>query len=104
MHQSNKKWGLEITWADTDKYSGRIIILNPHEQTHYSYHNKQDITIFVLQGKLNLTIEGNSKILAQGESYHIRPKIMYRMAAFQDTTTILEAGTKIVDDVIVVEQ
>lgn len=104
MKYDQRHWGVEFVWADTGNYSGRTMVIKENNQTAYQYHKKQDITIFVLQGALRLTIEGRDKILNEGESYHISPKLMYRLAALQYPVTILEAGTKIEDDIVIVEK
>jgi len=100
---NKESWGVQLTWADTDKYSGRTLIVKENESLPYIYHKKQDITLFVLQGCVLLLIEGRKKVLNEGESYHISPKIMYRISALKGNVTILEAGTKIEDDVVIVE-
>lgn len=100
---NQEQWGIELVWADTDKYSGRILIIKENEALPYIYHKNQDITLFVLQGCVLLTIEGKNKILNSGDSQHVSPKMMYKMAALKSDAKVLEAGTKIENDIVVVE-
>ena len=96
-------WGYEGIMISSDLYSLRMFIINQGERTPYIYHKKQDKTIYILQGVVNIIIEGRQKLLNEGDRYHIQPKIMHRFHAIKGDTTILEVGTKIEDDIVVVE-
>lgn len=100
---TSHKWGVEILWASTPQYSGRVLIVKEGERTPYIYHKSRDKTLFILQGVVQLVVEGKNRILNEGEQFHINPKIMHRIHAFKGDATILEAGTELVDDVVVVE-
>jgi len=99
----NKHWGHEIVWADAEKYSGCMLVIKEGERTPYIYHKIRDKTYFVLEGSISFTIEGKASILEAGERIHIPPKIMHRMHALKTDATVLEVGTEIVNDVVVVE-
>ena len=104
MHKEDRSWGHQIVWASTDDYSGTSIIIKEGEQTPYIYHKLRDKTIFVLQGVLNLTVEGKNKLLQEGDSFHIASKLMHRFHAIKGDVTLLEAGTRFEDDIVVVEK
>lgn len=97
-------YGHELVWADTNMYSSKVVIIKENEKTPYIYHKKQDITLFILQGIVQLIIEGRNKTLNEGDIYHIPPKLMHRIIAFKGDATILETGTKLEDDIVVVEK
>jgi quercetin dioxygenase-like cupin family protein len=101
---SKTLYGFTITYVDTPLYAARALIILENQATAYIYHKKQDLTIFVSQGRVLLTVEGRTKILNEGDSYHLSPKIMFRLAALQGDTTILEVGTKLEDDVVEVDK
>ena len=103
MDPINHPWGHEIIWAECEEYSGRVLVIKEGERTPYIYHNKQDKRIFVLQGVVQIIVEGRNKMLNVGDKYHISPRIMYRLIALRGEATILEAGTKLEDDVVVVK-
>jgi len=103
MIPANYPWGHEIVWAESDKYSGVILVIKEGERTPYIYHKKRDKSIFVLQGVVQLIIENKNKVLNEGDKYHINPKIMHRLVAIRGDATILEAGTRLEDDVVIVE-
>ena len=97
-------WGHEIIWANTKKYSSLMMVITEGEQTPYIYHKKRDKTLFILQGIVKLIVEGRNKMLQSGDKYHIPPKLMHRMVALEGDATILEVGTPIEDDIIIVEE
>jgi len=97
-------WGFELTWADTDKYASRVLIVTQGESLPYIYHKKRDITLFILQGIVQLVIEGRNKILNEGDTYHIPPKLMHQIIALKGDATILETGTPFENDIVVVKK
>jgi mannose-6-phosphate isomerase-like protein (cupin superfamily) len=99
-----KPWGFEGTVVSTDLYSARIIIVLAGERTSYIYQKSRDKTLFILQGVVQLTVEGTTRLLQEGERYHVRPGIMHRIHAVKGDSTVLEVGTKFEEeDVMVVE-
>ena len=104
MNSTKTTWGLEIVWADTEWYSSRVLKIDDGEKTPYLYHKKQDITIFVSQGSVQLVVEGRIKMLGPGDTYHISPKIMYQLVALKGDVLLIEAGSKLEDDVVIVKQ
>ena len=103
MDQNKHPWGHEIVWADREDYSGRIFVITEGERMPYIFHKSRDKQVFVLQGIVQLVVEGRNKVLNEGESYHIPKRVMHRLIAIKGDATILEAGTKLTDDVVVVE-
>lgn len=97
-------WGHEMVLANREAYSGRVLIISEGENTPYVYHKVRDKVVFVLQGIVQAKIEGQVKLLNEGDSLHISPKVMHRFAAVRGDATIVETGTKLVDDEVVVEQ
>jgi mannose-6-phosphate isomerase-like protein (cupin superfamily) len=104
VNASKFKWGYEMVWADTKLYSARTYVINEGEQTSYVYHKKRDKTIFILKGTAQLIIEGKSRMLTAGQVFHIPPKLMHRIIAIKQELTMLEVGTQLEDDVVIVEE
>lgn len=104
MHSVNKKWGIESLWVNNNIYSSKIIIVKEGEKTEKIFNRKRDRTILVLQGIVQLNIENTSKILKEGESYHISPKIINQLIAIKGDATILEVGTEFLEnDIVTIE-
>lgn len=105
MNYTQYDWGFELIWADGKQYSALTMVVREGEKTPYIYHKKRSKTLFILQGTVQLTVEGKNKLLVQGDSYNIPPKIMHSITALKDDATILEAGTPLLEnDVVIVEE
>ena len=104
MTDNKTPWGFELVWADAKNYYGKTLIIKEGEQTNFGFYKKTDKIIFVLQGAANLVLESRSKILTEGESYHLSPGIMYQLMALKGDVTILETGTSLANDFIEVKK
>ena len=102
MNITRYPWGFETTWANTKKYSSKMIVVLKGHKTPYIYHKKRDKTLFILQGIVLLVIEGKFKTLKNGESYHIPPSIKHQILSNEGEAVILEVGTELSDDEVVV--
>jgi mannose-6-phosphate isomerase-like protein (cupin superfamily) len=96
-------WGYEGILVSTDSYSCKILLVKEGERTPYCHYKKQDKTAYVLQGIIQMTIEGTTRTFGEGDRYHIRPSIMHRYHSVKGDATILEIGTKLEDDMIIFE-
>jgi mannose-6-phosphate isomerase-like protein (cupin superfamily) len=97
-------WGFESNIINTELYGSKVLIVLEGESLPYIYHKKRDKTLFILQGVVKLVIEGRTKILNEQDIYRIRPMIKHRLIALGGDVTIIEVGTKIEDDVVIVEE
>ena len=102
-YRVEKPWGHELIWARTDRYVGKILHIEPGHVLSLQYHNKKDESIFVLSGEIILRLQqGDTLIerrLAQGEAYHIQPKLIHQFEAVM-ASDLLEASTPEIDDVV----
>jgi quercetin dioxygenase-like cupin family protein len=96
-------WGTEIVWATNPNYSGRIFVIKEGDSLPLGYHKLHDKTIYVLQGLVQLKLERQSKLLQEGETYHLPAKVIHQLAALQGDATILECGTALLDDFVEVK-
>lgn len=96
-------WGIEVVWASTADYSSRYYIIREGDATQLGYHRKRDLTVYVLQGIVQLVLERQSKLLQEGETYHLPPGVFHRLCAVKGDATILEVGTQMVDDFVEVK-
>jgi len=100
MKHDTTSWGGEMIWANTDKYSGKILLIKEGEQNSFGFHKNRDKIIFVLQGVIVLVLEGRTKMIGENDSYHIPAGVMHQIKAIKGDATILEAGTTITDDFV----
>ena len=102
MRIVEKPWGREEIWAETNKYVGKYLHINPGQRLSLQYHNVKMETINVLKGKLILeTANGIIQVLKQGETFHIDPGTIHRFGAGENEEVILaEVSTTELDDVV----
>lgn len=98
-----KPWGHEVIWAHTDRYVGKILHVEAGHVLSLQYHNLKDESIYVLAGEIILRLQQGETLierrLAQGEAFHIQPKLVHQFEAVV-TSDLLEASTPEIDDVV----
>ena len=102
-YRVDKPWGYELVWANTDRYAGKIIHIEPGHLLSLQYHEKKDETIYVLRGEIIFRVTEDETLIerrmVEGESYHITPGTVHQMEAVQ-ASDLLEASTPELDDVV----
>jgi quercetin dioxygenase-like cupin family protein len=107
MRKVNKPWGYELIWAENPKYLGKILYVMAGKRLSLQYHKVKDETILVKKGTMKLEF-GNSKTglqeieMNEGDSFHISPGLLHRMAAVTDCE-VIEVSTSELADVVRVE-
>ena len=100
-----KPWGYEEIWAETDKFVGKILYIDPEQRLSLQYHNQKIETIRVLYGRLKL-IYGKSedalveKFLMPGETFHVERGLIHRFCADKHPVALIEVSTPELDDVV----
>ena len=101
-----KPWGYELIFAKTGRYVGKILHIDKGESLSLQYHEMKEESLYVLHGKIALTVEfdGDRRVipLAEGQAFHVPPRLIHRMEAVEDTD-IAEVSTTELDDVIRLE-
>jgi mannose-6-phosphate isomerase len=104
MSLVSKPWGHEVIWSHTEKYVGKLLVINAGHKLSLQYHEVKDETIYVLEGTLSLHVgetEDTVEVveLKTGESYHITPGTIHRFEA-KEPVTLIEVSTPELDDVV----
>lgn len=103
-----KPWGYELIWAHSSAYCGKLLFVREGEQLSLQFHNRKDETIYVQQGRIEIEIGERgahtceSEVVAAGAAFRIRPGMIHRWRALEDSI-VLEASTPDLDDVVRVE-
>lgn len=104
--KTEKPWGYELLWAETEHYVGKILHINKGEKLSLQYHKIKDETIMVISGEMRFEVEENGKmvllILKPYEPYHIKPMTKHRMEAIIDCD-VFEVSTPHLTDVVRLE-
>ncbi|MES2209834.1 MAG: cupin domain-containing protein [Chloroflexota bacterium] len=99
-----KPWGHELIWAHTDRYVGKILVIEEGRRLSYQFHEIKDEWIRVLSGRLLLTLENDLGIdedheLGPGDDAHVRTHRRHRYTAIE-RCELLEVSTPELDDVV----
>jgi mannose-6-phosphate isomerase-like protein (cupin superfamily) len=103
----DKPWGHELIWAHTDRYVGKILVIEGGKRLSLQVHERKDESILVISGRLRLhhgwrggPIETTE--LGPGEHRRIPVGMVHRFEAIE-TTQLVEVSTPELDDVIRIE-
>ena len=106
MRHVDKPWGHEIWFAHTDRYVGKILVIEAGKRLSLQYHEQKDESIYVQEGRLRLTLERDGSLevedLGVGEARHVPPGARHRFEALE-RCVLLEVSTPEVDDVVRIE-
>jgi len=106
MRKIEKPWGYELLFAKTDSYVGKVLYIKAHHRLSLQYHKVKEETILLWSGKMRFIYgkEGDfkEKILNSGDSFHIPPGLIHRMAAIEDCV-VFEVSTPHLEDVVRLE-
>jgi mannose-6-phosphate isomerase len=102
-----KPWGHELIWAHTDRYVGKILVIETGKRLSLQRHAIKDETILVMSGHLRLTLEGDDGVVGQeelGPGAHRRVATgrIHRYEAIE-RCELIEVSTPELDDVIRLE-
>ena len=102
-----KPWGHEEIWAWTDRYVGKLLIIETGKRLSFQYHEQKDEWIRVVDGRMLLTLENDADVvesreLRAAESVRIRAGRRHRFEALE-RCTLIEVSTPELDDVVRLE-
>jgi mannose-6-phosphate isomerase len=102
-----KPWGHELIWALTDRYCGKILVIEEGRRLSLQYHEQKDEAILVIGGRLRLTLEDDDGVLTvrelgTGESAHIAIGRRHRYEAIE-RVELVEVSTPELGDVVRIE-
>ncbi len=96
-----KPWGREIIYADIpEKYLGKILEINKGCRLSRQYHSKKHETLYVLEGRCLMELDGKEEIYEEGESAVIPTGLVHRFSAPEGFVRLLEVSTYYPDDTI----
>ena len=103
-----KPWGHELIWAHTDRYVGKLLVIEPGKRLSLQYHEQKDESVFVVRGTLRLHLGPSPDEVEQvdlGPGQHCRIPVGYthRFEALDERVELVEVSTPELDDVVRVE-
>lgn len=97
-----KPWGGEVVWALTELYCGKLLYIDAGHALSLQLHRRKDETVYVLQGRIGLTVDETTVEVGPGAAFRIRPGVVHRMVGVEDAI-VLEASTPELEDVVRLE-
>jgi mannose-6-phosphate isomerase len=99
----DKPWGHELIWAHTDRYVGKVLVIETGKRLSLQRHDIKDESILVRTGRLRLYLEDDEGVvreheLASGEAAHIPTGRVHRFEAIE-RCELIEVSTPELDDV-----
>jgi mannose-6-phosphate isomerase-like protein (cupin superfamily) len=103
----DKPWGHELIWAHTDRYVGKIIVIEAGKRLSLQRHLVKDESILVSSGRLRLALEDDEGTVAveelgPGEHRRVPTGRIHRYEAIE-RCTLIEVSTPELDDVVRLE-
>ena len=103
----DKPWGHELVWAETDRYVGKILVIETGRRLSLQRHRVKDESILVEAGRLRLSLEDDEgtvvvEELLPGDSRRIATGRIHRYEAVE-RCTLIEVSTPELDDVVRLE-
>ena len=100
----DKPWGHELIWAHTDRYVGKVLVIETGKRLSLQRHEIKDESILVRSGRLRLYLEDDEGVvreheLAAGEAARIQTGRVHRFEAIE-RCELVEVSTPELDDVI----
>ena len=104
MQIIEKPWGQEEIIEINDRYMMKRLTMWKGHSCSLQYHRHKKETIFVLSGRLRISLGPNkdelsSRVYTKGETITISPGEIHRMEGVEDSV-YLEASTPELDDVV----
>ncbi len=102
-----KPWGHELIWAHTDRYVGKVLVIETGKRLSLQRHEIKDESIFVLSGRLLLQLEDDAgevraEELGPGEFRRVPTGRIHRYEALE-RVELMEVSTPELDDVVRLE-
>lgn len=102
-----KPWGHELIWTQTERYVGKLIVIEAGKRLSLQKHVHKDESILVIAGRMVLSLEsgdGTIERLEMGPGDHCRVPTgrIHRFEAIE-LTEVVEVSTPELDDVVRLE-
>jgi mannose-6-phosphate isomerase-like protein (cupin superfamily) len=103
----DKPWGYELIWALTDRYVGKVLVIETGYRLSLQRHEVKDESILVRSGTLRLHLEDDEGVVRQydlgpGDHRHVPTGRIHRFEALE-RCELIEVSTPELDDVIRLE-
>jgi mannose-6-phosphate isomerase-like protein (cupin superfamily) len=103
----DKPWGHELIWAHTDRYVGKVLVIEAGKRLSLQRHLVKDESILVTSGRLRLTLQDDTgtirvEELGPGDHRRVETGRIHRYEAIE-RCELMEVSTPELDDVVRLE-
>jgi mannose-6-phosphate isomerase len=107
VRRVEKPWGYEVVYALTERYCGKVIFVRKGEELSLQFHREKDEVVYLHEGRIELQVGEPGRpldveVVTPGRAYRLRPGIVHRWRALEDSV-VLEVSTPEIDDVVRLE-
>ena len=107
VRRVEKPWGHELIWAQTDRYAGKVLVIETGRRLSLQYHERKLESILVMSGRLRLSLEGDDgdiriEELGPGAARLIPVGRTHRYEAIE-RVELFEVSSPELDDVVRIE-
>ncbi len=104
VRRVDKPWGHELIWADTDRYAGKVLVIEAGRRLSLQYHERKLESIYVFSGRLRFYLEDadgviHAEELEPGDARLVPVGRTHRFEAI-DRTELFEVSSPELDDVV----
>ena len=105
--QVDKPWGHELIWAETDRYVGKMLVIEAGRRLSLQRHLVKDESIYVSSGRMRLFLEDDEgtvcvEELGPGDFRRVATGRIHRYEAIE-RCELIEVSTPELDDVVRLE-
>ena len=99
-----KPWGYELIWAHTDRYVGKLLVVETGKRLSLQLHREKDESIYIAAGKIRLHLENDdgeitAREMGPGDYSRVPAGRRHRYEAIE-RAEILEVSTPELNDVV----
>lgn len=95
-----KLWGKELWLVNTEKYCGKILVVNRGYQCSLHMHPVKDEILFVAKGKIRMEHQDQIYEMTPGHYLHVHPGEYHRFTGLEDSEIFEFSSTHADEDVV----
>ena len=99
----SKSWGHEIWIHNSDKYCGKILVVEADKSSSMHFHKSKDETFYIQEGKIEVRIISNDNTeetfeMNKGDVLDIPKGTKHQFTGIAEKSEIFEVSTQHFDD------
>lgn len=95
-----KPWGREIVFARNRRYAGKLLVIEKGHRLSLQYHKVKRETLYLLEGRMTLTLGGRRRIVSAGAVIDVPPGTVHRFEARHGRVRLVEVSTPELSDIV----